>query len=402
MPKRIRRQDNRRRAAPPPTPPASERGGGVDETVKKLFLETLRKTGVALTATQLLDRARQKRLPLPTLAAVGQFLREAAPELVPFAGGRQRPPSGHYQTVGVSKPGVFFVDYGEFHREWAGSNSGATGFLVAVENLTNRLFAHATKGKDTKQWTNSLTLFLENTRDIKVIYSDRDSVARSERFRGELAEKYGLNWYFLKKGHKSFLAERYIGFLKRKLGQALVSRETPTKRWVDFLHPICAAYNSEKVPRTAYVRGAINKKTFDDFVGQLFGCKDPTLERYNSFKAGPFEHEAWNKACFRYEPGDRVHLLRSSAWLKNVGGKETAGAFTKASAEGSFTRQAFVVAGRQLRANRTYRRLVPVYSLKEFGERHLHFYESELRRASSAPPWRQERESHNGGSSSRL
>ena len=357
----------------------------VDPAVKKLFLNKLQKTGVTFTATQLIDQARQKRLPVPSLQATYHFLREGVPELAPFAGGRQKPQGGHYQTIGVCKPGIFFVDYGEFHREWAGSNGGATGFLVAVENLTNRLFALPTKGKDTNQWLASLTRFLEATRDIKAVYSDRDTVARSDKFRDRLARKYGLNWYFLKKGHKSYLAERYIGFLKRKLGQALATRQPPTKRWVDFLQPICTAYNEEKVPGTVYRRGAITKARFDDFVGQLFGCRDPTLERYNSFKAGPFENKDWNKACFKFEPGDRVHVLRSSAWLKNVGGKDSKGAFGKSSSEGGFTRKSFVVAGRQLRANRSYKRLVPVYSLKEFGERHLHFYESELRRASTQP-----------------
>ena len=356
----------------------------IDDSVKKLFLNKLKKTGVTLTATQLIDQARQKRLPVPSLAATYRFLREGVPELVPFAGGRQKPPSGHYQTIGVSKPGIFFVDYGEFRRDWARSNDGATGFLVAVENLTNRLFALPTKGKDTNQWVTSLTKFLEVTRDIKAVYSDRDSVARSEKFRDRLARKYRLNWYFLKKGHKSYLAERYIGFIKRKLGQALATRPA-TKRWVTFLQPICDAYNDERVPGTIYRRGAITKARFDDFVGQLFGCRDPTLERYNSFKAGPFEHKDWNKACFKFEPGDLVHVLRSSAWMKNIGGKDSKSAFTKSSSEGSFTRRAFKIAGRQLRANRTYSRLVPVYSLKEFGERHLHFYESELRAASTQP-----------------
>jgi len=355
-------------------------GTSVDPSVKRLFRSKYANTGVALTGTQLVDLARQRRLPVPSLSAAYKFLREQVPELGAFAGGRQKPGGDHYQTIGVSRPGVFFVDYGEFRKEWAGSNGGATGFLVAVENLTNRLLALPTRGKSSDQWLDSLKKFLEAARDISTVYSDRDSVARSPKFRDRLARRYGLNWYFLKKGHKSYLAERYIGFLKRKLGQALAGKTGgDSKRWTQFLKPICDTYNSERVPGTRYRRGSINKTTFNDFVGQLFGVRDPTLERYNSFKAGPFETEAWNRACFKYRPGDSVRILRKSAWLKGTSARIGGNVFYKRSAHGAFTEEIFKVAGRQLRANRSHTRLVPVYSIKEFGERHLHFYEAELR-----------------------
>jgi len=37
------------------------------------------------------------------------------------------------------------IDFAEFRKEWTGSNKGCTGFLVAVENFTNKLFAPAAK-----------------------------------------------------------------------------------------------------------------------------------------------------------------------------------------------------------------------------------------------------------------
>jgi hypothetical protein len=122
-----------------------------------------------------------------------------------------------YQTVGVVKSGVFFIDYGEFHKNWSDENEGATGFLVAVENLSNRLYATPTKGKDTTQWLNSIRQFVELTRDVKILMSDRDSVTTSPRFLKQIENLYQIKWFFLKKGHKSFLAERFIGFLKGKI-----------------------------------------------------------------------------------------------------------------------------------------------------------------------------------------
>ena len=79
----------------------------VHPLVQKLFLDHLRKKGVALTGHQLIDEARRRRLKPPTLQEAFRFIREDVPELVGFAGGRVRPKQTHFQTIGVSKPGVF-------------------------------------------------------------------------------------------------------------------------------------------------------------------------------------------------------------------------------------------------------------------------------------------------------
>ena len=352
---------------------------GVDPLVKKLFFQKLRKSGVALTGYQLLDAARRRKLNVPNLASALRFIREDVPELAGFAGGRTKPKQSQFQTIGVSKPGVFFVDYGEFKKKWSGSNKGCTGFLLGVENLTNRLFVEATRGKDTNQWLSSIAKFLERTGGVKLVYSDRDSVAKSEKFRGRLEKRYGIKWRFLAKDNKSYLAESLIGFVKRKLGQGLRVRPD-SKRWTDLLQPICDVYNNQIVPGTKYRRGGINEVNFDSFVGQLFGDADPSLSRYNSFKAGPFENERWNKAVFKFSPGDKVLLLKSAIWKKDARGDGQKGVFSKNSSEGGFSKRAYTVAGRQLRANRDFSRMIPVYSLKELGERHLNYYEPQMRR----------------------
>jgi len=353
----------------------------IDVRVRRLFDARVKKTGVAYTAGQLRDQALRRKLPVPPLDVLYKFVRESREGADSFAAGKKKP--SHVQTVGVPRAGVYFIDYGEFDKKHAMQNKGCTGFLVAVENITNKLFLMATRGKDTDQWLEAIAKFLEATRNVKTVYSDRDSVAQSLRFRDRLAKKYNIRWHFLVKNHKSFLAERYIRFAKEQLGKALAAARPPTYNWVQFLQPIQEAHNDMKVPGTNMRRGAIDNSNFDELVAQIFKVRDPTLERYATFKAGPFKVEAWNRAIFKYRVGDKVVVLRSAAWKTSAlnaaeRGRATT-AFSKTSAEGSFTRQSFTVAGRQLRAVRSYQRMVPAYSLREFGERHLHFYESELR-----------------------
>jgi len=351
----------------------------IDERVKRLFEARAKKTGVAYTAGQLRDQALRRKLPVPPMDVLFKYVKEARQGGESFAGGRKKP--ALYQTIGVPRAGVYFIDYGEFDKKHAMQNKGCTGFLVAVENLTNKLFLLPTRGKDTDQWLQSIAKFLEMTRNVKMVYSDRDSVAQSERFRDRLVKKYGVKWRFLVKNHKSFLAERYIRFGKEQLGKALAAANPRTYNWVQFLEPIQEAHNDMKVPGTNMRRGAIDDTNFDELVAQLFKVRDPTLDRYPMFKAGPFNNPQWNKAIFKYDIGDRVLLLRSAAWKTAALNKDErkTNAFTKTSSEGSFTRQSFTIAGRQLRSDRTGKRMVQAYSLREFGERHLHFYESELR-----------------------
>lgn len=362
---------------------------------KKLFLTKLRKSGVALTATQLIDLAKDRRIPAPTLTEAYRFIREDVPELAGYSGGRTKPKGSQFQTIGVPRSGVFFIDYAQFKPKWSGSNNKCTGFLLAVENLSNRLFALPTRGKNTNEWLTSIAKFLENTRDVNLVYSDRDSVALSERFRRRLEKRYGIRWQFLAKDNKSYLAETYIGYVKRKLGQGLRSLEggKNSKRWIHLLQAICDTYNHERVAGTNFRRGAINRDNFNTFLGQLFKEQDVTLSRFNSFKAGPFDNERWNKDIFKFAPGDKVLVVKSAIWKKEARGEgvQKDSIFTKRSSEGAFARTPFTIAGRQLRAVKNYKCMVPVYSLKEIGERHLNYYEPQMRRVGE---WRQPEKEH--------
>jgi hypothetical protein len=359
---------------PPVSPPSPS-----VEKLQELHQKTYKKTGVWLTLSQLLSKA-GARPGSQQAIELGRRLRSSHPAGAKFSRFDRR--RTVFQTVSPLRPGVYFIDYAEFKKSWSRENQGATGFLVAVENLTNKLFVSPSKGKATPEWLQSIARFVELTRNVSVIYSDRDAVATSPRFAKTMEDKYGLNWKFLRKGNKSFLAERYVGFVKTKLAQALASAKGGSRRWIDFLDPICQEYNRQRVPGTSYTRQSIDKSNFQRFASQLF--KDRDIEgRQSSFKAGPFRHHPnWNKKIFGLEIGDRVLVANEANWKfrQPEPGVEKTGRFAKPSVAGSFGQTVYTVSGRQLRANRDFTKMTPVYALKEFGNRHLHFYQTELQK----------------------
>ena len=356
------------------------------DRLRRHYLDTLNKKGVALTGSQLLDWARFRRLKKIYPADVYKFLRESVPsDLGAFA---RRSRIRHYQTLSPSKPGVYFIDYGEFHKSWSGSNNGATGFLVAVENLSLRLFVLPTRGKDTKQWLNSIARFVELSRQVSTIYSDRDSVAASRSFRTRLMSTYRIRWYFLRSRHKSYLAERLIGLVKTKLSQALAHDSAKrrggkrTKRWIDFVQPFVDEYNAQRVSGTGYRRRAISRENYGDFLKQLFG-DDPNYDlRFNSFSVGEFQHHPrWNSRVFKFNLGDRVRVSRKVDWAD---ADNRNAAFKKSTMHGGYGTKLYTVVGRQLRANKKHDRYVAVYALDGMpGDPAFTFYVQDLVRASS-------------------
>lgn len=339
------------------------------DQVKKYFKDTLTKHGVALTISQLLEYAKSKKINV-SKKALGDFIYNQA-SLAKYSPAKQ---PRIFQTIGVLRDGVYFIDYGEFHKNWAVINGQMSGFLVAVENLTNKLFVSPCGNKNSASWFKAIDKFVELTRNVHIIFSDRDAVATSQTFRDAIMQKYGIKWYFLKKGNKSYLAERYIGFMKTKLSQAIESKGV--KRWVDYVDPIVKFYNAQKIEGTPYKRQAINKNNFNDFVAKLLKVEDPSM-LYAGAKVSSFKNEAWNKAIFKFRLGQKVLLARKANW-KNFDGEKASGAFFKASMQGGFTDKRFTVSGRQLRRTKGFKNFVTVYSLEEMGPS-MHFYERELK-----------------------
>ena len=203
------------------------------EALEKWYNSKLERDGVSLSPRQLWLYAQQKNLTKKKSgsAAAAVYVAVTKKLIAQFLAGKSHriPFLRHdrvkqFQTVGVPRAGMYHIDYGEFHKLWSGSNSGSTGFLVAVENFTNRLFVEPCRGKGTSEWFKAIQKFVELTRNVAVIFSDRDSVATSTSFRTSIAQKYGVEWNFLKKGNKSYLAERYIGLAKTRLSQTLAHR----------------------------------------------------------------------------------------------------------------------------------------------------------------------------------
>lgn len=352
------------------------------ELLESYYTKKLSKEGVALTGEQLWEHVQKAKISGIHKSDIYRFLRERAPGAGNFA---RRDRVKLHQSFSVFKPGVFFIDYGEYNKHHSGSNSGATGFLLAVENLTNRLFVLPTRGKDTQQWLNSISRFVELTRQVCTIYSDRDSVALSPGFRDNIQKKYGIRWHFLKKGNKSFLAERYIGLVKTKLSQALKSGLAPRstqseKRWVHLVEPLVREYNSQKIPGTSYRRQAVSKENFDHFLSQVFGTRDYDLD-FSSFAVQPFQNERWNQRIFKFRLGDRVRVSRKADWTD----PENRNAFKKVSLVGGFGGKIYTVSGRQLRSDRRRKKWVPVYQLAEIREGGFQFYESELVKVAADP-----------------
>lgn len=356
------------------------------DTMKKAFVGELDKHGLALTQPQLKHLAREKRLNRLSSKEWRELAEFASrhPSLAKFSPARH---PKNYQTIGVLRPGVYFIDYGEFYKSRARPhNDGATGFLVAVENVTNRLFVKPCRGKGTDSWLEAVRDFVELTRNVRTIFSDRDAVATSPKFRDEIMERYGVKWYFLKKGSKSYLAERYIGFVKQKLSQALNHAEKrngdgrSVKNWIQFVERLVQQYNRQKIEGTSYSRQSIEASNFSHFLSQLLGgsVDEPELE-FNASKAGPFATEAWNRRIFRFGLGDKVLLARKANWKRREGDTDQgAGVFLKASTVGGFGDRVFTVSGRQLRKTKHFKSYVPVYSLAEMGPS-LHFYQRELK-----------------------
>lgn len=338
------------------------------EEIKNHFKKKFETTGIALTVKQCLSYAKEKKLSV-TKKQVSEFVTKEL-EVAKFSPVK-RPK--HFQTIGVLRAGIYFIDYADFHKNLSVTNNNCSGFLVAVENITNRLFVEPCSDKGTQKWLSAVRNFIEITRNVTTMYSDRDSVATSQNFRDEIMQKYGLQWHFLKKGSKSYLAERYIRFVKEKLSQAMMKKNT--NKWIQFVPALVKEYNSEIIEGTRYRRQAVTSKNFNHFLQQLFRTDDADL-MFNSSKAGPFAQESWNKKIFKYHLGQKVLLSQKANW------KNPSKIFDKPSVKGGFTTKSYTISGRQLRKTKGLKDYIAVYSLKEMGHS-LHFYESELKSVST-------------------
>ena len=210
----------------------------------------------------------------------------------------------------------------------------------------------------------------------RTVISDRDSVATSKNFQEYIYKRYGIRWFFLKKLSKSYLSERYIGFVKTRLSMAMSDRESrglDGRRWTGFLEPLLKEYNNSSIQGTSYTRQSVHKDNFDHFLGQLLDTDQPEL-LFNSGTVAPFRNESWNRKAFRFTRGQRVLLSKRAEWKA----RQRYHAFEKYSTQGGFTKTVYTVGNMHLRKVRGLKNFVAVYSLKEYGP-NVHFYEAELK-----------------------
>jgi len=361
-------------------------GTEINNLLDKLYTNKKDKLGVILTVNQLYQYAKKVNKDIKK-TDVSNYLKTQQISSR-FTTPAKRP--SQFQTISHPKIGLYFVDYAEFHKDLSWHNKGNTGFLVAVENITNRLFVYPCQGKSTIQWENAVEQFVDVVRNVSVIYTDRDAVATSSTFRQKIYDLYKIRWYFMVKGSKSYLAERYIRYVKEKLSQAMEIKDT--KNWIQFVQPIVNEHNKEKIEGTSYTRASISSSNFNHFLTQRLNINkntkfikkylpnvkvsdDPTLLINSSRIYSNFISQKWNDSIFSFTPGDKVYLARRADW-KN----QKLGAFFKTSHWGTFGSTVYTIANRQLRATKNFKGYVPVYSLKEIGSEHL-FYASELKRA---------------------
>lgn len=130
--------------------------------MKKIFYNKLEKTGVALTAAQLLQHALKAGVSV-SRTQINKFI-SGEPTVARFAPVR-RPK--HYQTISVLRPGVFFIDYAEFRPDLKHLNGGNTGFLVGVQNVTNQLYVTPCCNKATESWLKAVESFVEQTQNVR-------------------------------------------------------------------------------------------------------------------------------------------------------------------------------------------------------------------------------------------
>lgn len=296
----------------------------------------------------------------------------------------------HFQTMPVIKPGVYHVDHATFLPAWASYNDGHTGFIVYVENFTNRLFVCPCRSTNTESWTKALEAFLKVTHNVHTLCSDYDGVPSSDEWRNNVRRKYGIRWMFLRRLPKAFLAERYVGYVKKRLSVSLAAasqnKKKIVKRWVDMVQPLWQNYNQQFVQGTKFRRNQVTDENFETFLSQLKNDPEPEM-KFHFYKAGPFLNENWNRRLFKFDLGQKVYVLKKTD--PSVMSDERT--YIKATVAGSWdTRKKFTIVSRQLRSTKNGREMIPVYSLKEFDKkhredrhvsRHYYFYENQLKAA---------------------
>ena len=84
------------------------------DQVKNIFRNKLQKTGIALTVNQLWNYVNQSKIVGVNKKEVAEFISK---EAVNSQFSKVIKRNKKYQTIGVLRPGVFFIDYAEYSKK---------------------------------------------------------------------------------------------------------------------------------------------------------------------------------------------------------------------------------------------------------------------------------------------
>ncbi len=114
------------------------------------------------------------------------------------------------------------------------------------------------------------------------------------------------------------------------------------KNWVRHLPNVVRNLNRKFVSGTSFRRNAVDDGNFDQLLKEIYGEGFAAFRNSSSISDASIGSDAWRRKIFRFHRGQKVRVNRKSLGQK--------GTFTKASVEGGYSRETFVVSERSLRS----------------------------------------------------
>lgn len=256
-----------------------------------------------------------------------------------------------YQSFGFLRPGCFQVDYAEYGKGGP-QNQRFKGFILFVENVTNWLHVVPVRRKGLPEWRSAVQSLVDHHGEVRSCTSDRDPAVTGPAFMEHVKARHGISWHFLTLRNKAYLAERFIGIVKRKLSMATAANRT--KNWLQYVAPIVRAHNEERIGRTNFTRKQVKRRNFLKFLQALFPDVEDARMLMLLDKQVPLKSPRANRRLFKFGIGDSVYLRKQSQWTRSMRrDNETIGRF-RASRDGSFGTKIYTISGMLLRTNKHF------------------------------------------------
>jgi len=146
-----------------------------------------------------------------------------------------------------------------------------------------------------------------------------------------------------------------------------------TKRWISLLDNLTKELNNKHVTGTNITRKYVTARDVPEIISQQSGSEDPYAAMW-IMNRSRFINDVSDK-IFKFKVGEKVSLSAFADYRN----KDT---FLKATEKGVFSTEEHVVVGKELRADKSFEYLIPVYKLRSL-PRSI-FYETELRPVSGS------------------